>query len=405
MGDLDVSMLMSVAEATAVIDAADLPAARVASVPLAAALGRVLAEGVAADRDYPPFDRSMMDGYAARSADGEAARRVVGEVSAGRTFDRALEPGEAVAIMTGAPLPAGADAVVPVEQSQAGGDRTVRFLTPVAAGACVARRGGEVAAGTRLLEPGRPIGPAEIAVAATVGRAELPVYARPRVAILSTGDEIVPPGMPLASPAHVRDANGPMLAALLARLGGEVVATERCRDDVEALRGSIAGLLASAEVLVVSGGASMGRYDFVPPLLKESGFDLRVTKLRIRPGKPFVFGVRPGDGRFAFGLPGNPVSAFACTLRLAARLLRRMQGLPAGAAWVEAPLAEALPTENGPREFYQPAVWSGSAVRPLKWIGSADVFTLAKANALLVRPEGDPPRPAGATVRLLEIPR
>lgn len=404
----DVSHLMSVASASAELDASELASPGVESVPLHQATGRVLARAVFADRPYPPFDRAMMDGFAARSIDGEAVRRVAGEVAAGRVFDRAMQPGEAVSIMTGAPLPEGADAVMPVEYAERSPDgATVRFTRPLQAGACVAARGSEAPAGREVLPVGRLIGSPEIAVAATVGACELPVFARPTVAVLSTGDEIVPPEGRLERAAQIRDANGSMLAALLSRLGCRVTRVDRCPDTPERLRQAIDAGLSSADVLFVSGGASMGRYDHVPALLSEAGLELRVTKVRIRPGKPFVFARRRAGngGRFAFGLPGNPVSAFACTLRLADRLLRRMQGLPPEPRWVAARLLEPLASANGPREFCQPAKWDGTGVRPLKWIGSADVFTLVEADALLVRPEADPPRSNGEEVRLLEIPR
>jgi molybdopterin molybdotransferase len=147
---------------------------------------------------------------------------------------------------------------------------------------------------------------------------------------------------------------------------------------------------------------SMGQYDYVPQTLSSLGFSSKITKLRIRPGKPFVFAVREG-GPFAFGLPGNPVSAYVCTLRLAARLIRRMIGQSPEPRWLDAPLAEAV-EQNGPREFYHPARWDGGRVAALKWKGSADVFTLSAAEALIVRPENDPPRSAGENVRVMEIP-
>lgn len=400
MSELDVAKLISVEQACALIDAA--PASpRVARVPLADAAGRVLAEDVLCDRDYPPFDKSLMDGYAVRSADARAGAvlRIAGEIAAGQRPTRRLQAGQAIAIMTGAPLPPNADAVVPVELAQRNGT-SITVRDAVTTGQYVMRRGGDRAAGTRVLSRGTVIGATQLAVLATVGVCRPPVFARPTVKLLATGDEIVSvrsrPG-----PYKIRNANSVMLAGLLRSLGCDLIGEVVVPDDRKRLRSALSRA-AVADLVVVTGGMSMGQYDFVPGLLVELGFDLKITKLRIKPGKPFVFGLRT-DGKVAIGLPGNPVSAYVCALRLAGRLIRRMQGLPPDLRCITAPLADPLPA-NGPREFYQPAVWDGTSVRPLKWKGSADVFTLSVADALIVRPENDAPRDKGAAVQLLEIP-
>jgi molybdopterin molybdotransferase len=403
---VDVHDLVTVDAAVEIIDGVAV-SPRTTSVSLDHADGRMLAEDLSADRDYPPFDKALMDGFAIRSADAAsegAELRIIGEIAAGAAeFDRTVGRGEAAAIMTGAPLPAGADAVVPVERcrmdTSAG---VVKLAVAIAAGQAVARRGSDIASAAPVLGVGQPIGPAQIAVAATIGRTKLAVFDRPRVNVLSTGNEIVAAD---ATPtgAAIRDCNGPMLASLLRRLGCDVASVDRAPDDPKLLRRHVERAAAETDALFVSGGVSMGKYDHLPAVLRESGFEMPITKLKIKPGKPFVFAKR-GRSSFIFGLPGNPVSAFACTLRLASRLLRRMQGLPPEPRWVVAPLAEPLPA-NGPREFYQPVDWDGSQVRPLAWKGSADVFTLSRATALLVRPENDPPRPAGSVCKLLEVPR
>jgi molybdopterin molybdotransferase len=233
-----------------------------------------------------------------------------------------------------------------------------------------------------------------------VGAATLTVFDRPRVAVLSTGDEVVPFDQSPTG-AQVRNSNSIMLIALLRRLGCDVTDIGHARDEPKVIRERIAAGL-EHDVLFVTGGMSMGRYDFVPRILHEMQAEMRITKLRIKPGKPFVFAALPG-GPYVFGLPGNPVSGFVCTVRLASRLLARMSGGEAEPRSIEAKLSAALPA-NGPREFYQPAIFRGGEVEPLAWKGSADMFTLARANVLLVRAENEPALEMGSVVRVLEIP-
>lgn len=403
MADLEVSSLISVAEAARIVDGVEVHP-NIEAVSTEKALGRVLASAILADRDYPPFDRALMDGFALRAADAPevgATLRVIGEVAAGHRPTLSVGPGEAAAIMTGAPMPDSADAVVPVERTDLL-DGRVRLHDPVKAGQSVTRRGTEARCGAILLEPGTRLGPAQLAVAATVGTELIDCFARPRCAILATGDELAGAGDSL-QPWQIRNSNTPMLAALIERVGGDVLMRDIAADDLARTCQAIEHAAERADVVLISGGMSMGRYDFVPQALGDLGFEALVTKVRIRPGKPFVFAIRHRDEKFVFGLPGNPVSAFVCTVRLAARLIRRLSGLDPEPRWIEATLTAALPA-NGPRELYQPVEWDGASVGPLAWKGSGDQFTLARANALLVRPEHDPPRSAGQTVRLLEIP-
>lgn len=400
--ELDVSALISVERAAAIVDAVAVTP-RITTVPLSRAAGRVLAEPVAADRDYPPFDKALMDGYAVRASDIAsipARLRVAGEIAAGGKLERAVVAGEALAIMTGAPLPVGADCVVPVEHTSREADDVV-INQPSPAGHAITRQATDSTAGSPVLRPGRRLGPAQLAVAATVGATRLGVFHPPSAYVLATGDEIVPIRNRPA-PHKIRNANNIMLSTLIGRLGADVTGDTHCPDDPKQIASAISRAAAS-DLLLVSGGMSMGRYDYVPAVLTELGYELRVTKVRIRPGKPFVFGVHP-DGRFVFGLPGNPVSAFACTLRLVSRLIRRMIGLPAENWWSHRQLGCDVGA-NGPREFYQPSTLTDDgAVTPLLWKGSGDVFTLGAACCLLVRPEGDGPRRAGEIVRTLEIP-
>jgi molybdopterin molybdotransferase len=345
-----------------------------------------LAEQISSDRDYPPFDKAVMDGFAVRAADvakGGATLRVIDTIAAGAVGERAVEAGEAVAIMTGAPLPPGADAVVPVEETTRVGDR-VTFRRAARAGEAIARRSSDVEAGRVVLAKGARLGPAQIAVAASVGAVEVPVFAPPSAAVLSKGDELVeieaaPTG------AQIRNSNSAMLVALLRRLGCDVRDLGIARDDPAVIRDAITKGISLADALFVTGGMSMGERDYVPRLLQELGMELRITKLRIKPGKPFVFAAQSTGTRYVFGLPGNPVSAFVCTLRLASRVLARMAGGTPDGRIGEAKLSSPLPA-NGPREFYQPALRIGGGVDPMAWKGSADIFTLAVANCLIIRP-------------------
>ncbi|HWE97746.1 MAG TPA: molybdopterin molybdotransferase MoeA [Tepidisphaeraceae bacterium] len=464
MNDPEVSGLLTVQQAIAVIDGTAV-APRVVRVRLENAAGLRLAEDLVADRDYPPFLKSLMDGYAVRRADvaqAPADLLVVGEIAAGAWPQRAIDAGETMAIMTGAPLPAGADGVVPVEDVEQRGavGQSVRVLRAAAPDRYVAATGSDCPAGRVVLQRGAMMGPAQIAVAASVGAAEISAYARPRVAVLGTGDELVPVAQS-PGPAQIRNSNTPMLVAQLRAMGCEVTDLGAVRDDPALIREALARGM-QHDALFVTGGMSMGEYDYVPKLLGEMGVLLKITKLKIKPGKPFVFGMlerEEGRGQgegdckmqianckmqiegtdaatpsapaapqfeisnlqfaicnppsFVFGLPGNPVAAFVCTVRLASRLLARMAGGEPAERWVSGRLSEGLPA-NGPREFYQPAVRTVAPgkhsmqsefaeVRPLAWKGSADLFTLAAANVLLVRAAGESAAGKGAVVRVLEI--
>jgi molybdopterin molybdotransferase len=401
----DVSELPGVTDVNATIDAEPV-SRRIETIALQRATGYRLAADVLADRDYPPFDKSLMDGYAVRAVDITAGVRVfsdLGEVPAGAWPAKAVGPGQVVAIMTGAPMPTGADGVIPVEFVDTTAPRREGFvaLTPVEKPSrFVAIKGAEVRQGQVVLAAGTKLNSAQLAVAATVGAASVCVFARPRVAVLGSGDEVVAIDVAAPGPGQIRNANNLLLSSLLTRLGCDVTDFGVVRDDPATVREAI-GRGRGFDVLFVTGGMSMGRYDYVPRTLIDLGAVMKVTKLRIKPGKPFVFAKL--DKTFVFGLPGNPVSAFVCTLRLAARLLDRLNGGPPEPAWRYGKLLEPLPS-NGLREFYQPAILDGDTVRPLKWRGSADVYTLAMANALIVLDENAPATPAGAVVRVLEIP-
>ncbi len=326
MSELDVSDLMTVEQAMGIVDAAEVRL-RAQRVGLERCEGLYLAEDLTSDRDAPPFDKSLMDGYAVRAGDLERGPReltVVDRIAAGESAASPLGEGEAMAIMTGAPLPAGADAVVPIEQTEKiEGDNRVRFGEPTGLGRFVARQGSDAAAGSVVLKAGTRLGAAQVAVAASIGMVNVPVYRAPSVAVLGTGDELVlPEQVPAAN--QIRSCNNAMLMTLLLRQPCRAIDLGLVRDDPALIGERIeAGL--EQDVLLISGGMSMGQRDYVPGILRRLGAEMKITKLRIKPGKPFVFAKMPG-GKYVFGLPGNPVSAFVCTIFLVSRLLEKMAG-------------------------------------------------------------------------------
>ncbi|HTW93378.1 MAG TPA: gephyrin-like molybdotransferase Glp [Tepidisphaeraceae bacterium] len=405
MAELDVSQLRTVQDAMALIDAVEVHP-RPVRLLLAECRGLYLAETLHADRDDPAFVKSLMDGYAVRAADAAAGAEllVVACLPAGTMAQKPVERGQAMAIMTGAALPEGADAVVPVEQTRQGFVSQGQCVTMIAAarsGQNISPRGSNIKKGDVALAAGCRMEACQMAVAAAIGSAMVNVYAPVNAAVLTTGDELVGPGAD-PGPAGIRNSNGPMMIALLNRLGCRVRDLGICPDDPRKIRTAIEDGLRQ-DVLFISGGMSMGERDFVPKILAELGGELKVTKLRIKPGKPFMFAQMSG-GKFAFGLPGNPVSAFVCATVLARRLLERMMGAAPAEHVYTTPLGEPL-SANGPRDFYQPAQIRDGRVYPLAWKGSADIYTLARADCLIVRPADDPARSPGDLTWVMHIGR
>jgi molybdopterin molybdotransferase len=357
------------------------------------ALGRVLAEDAVARDDLPPFDNSAMDGYAVRAADtvgagDERPRRLqlAGEVPAGSVYPGSLTPGAAIRILTGAPIPAGADAVIQQELTR-DGDEWVDVLAEVRPGTNIRPAAGDVRRGALLARRGTEIGPAEIALLAALGVDPLRVTRRPRVAILATGDELVGPGQ-APGPGQIRDSNGPYLAAAVTRAGGEAWTLGIARDNADDLRARLAQA-ASADLAVTSGGVSVGTYDLVKQILAEQGA-IEFWRVRMRPGKPLAFGTL-GETPL-LGLPGNPVST-AVTFELFGRpAIRRMLG----AAEIERPTIEVEveggQIERGDRRHYVRARLSSRAGRlvatPTGPQGSHIITSLLGASALLVICEG-----------------
>jgi molybdopterin molybdotransferase len=349
------------------------------------ALALVLAQEVKTDREYPPFDRSTRDGYAVRSKEVTPGTKLkcMGEIKAGDTVKEALAAGNCVQIMTGAAVPPGTDAVVMIEHTQREGD-VVQFERAARAGQNFVPRGSEAAAGQTILEPGMRLGYAELALAAQVGAVELQCGKRPRVAILSTGDEVVlvdrTPGE-----FQIRNSNSVSLAAQVRIAGGEPVVLGNAADRVEDL-GEKIELGLKEDALVLSGGVSMGKYDLVESVLKALGAEFFFDAVAIRPGKPAVFGMC--RGKPVFGLPGNPVSTMVTFELFVAPAIDLLSGAEARPLpFVEARLAEALNEKPGLAHFLPARVeWQGSTphVKALKWQGSGDIAALAKANCFLV---------------------
>jgi len=379
----------------------------VEAVELLAGAGRVLAAAVVADRDQPAFDRATRDGYALRAGDVGGELRVVGSVRAGEEWvGKDLGEREAIEIMTGAPVPAGADAVVMVEHVVVEGDalrveggRTLRV------GENVVPRGAETVAGKVVLPAGRVMGAAEISVAASCGLAEVSVFARPKVAIIATGDELVELDEPMEA-WQIRNSNSYALAALVEAAGGVGLRLAIARDTLGELRAQVAEGR-EADLLLLSGGVSMGKYDLVEQVLQEFRAEFFFTGALIQPGKPIVFGRLPSEKgwTYFFGLPGNPVSAQVCFALFVAPMLRTLSGRTEIApVFVEARLAEAV--KGGARVTrFLPAElsggWDGVEVRVVGWQGSGDVVANARGNGYVVLPAGVEHFPVGLTVRVL----
>jgi molybdopterin molybdotransferase len=366
------------------------------------ALGLVLAQEVKTDREYPPFDRSTRDGYAVRVKEVAPGTKLkcVGEIKAGDTVSEALAPGTCVQIMTGAAIPRGADAVVMIEHTQRDGD-VVRFECAAQTGQHIVPKGSEAAAGQIILRPGMRLGYAELALAAQVGAVELRCAKKPRVAILSTGDEVVmvdeAPG-----PFQIRNSNSVSLAAQVRIAGGEPVVLGNAADRVEDLGEKIERGL-KEDALVLSGGVSMGEYDLVEKVLKAMGAEFFFDAVAIRPGKPAVFVFC--QGKPVFGLPGNPVSTMVTFELFVAPVIDLLSGAEARSLpLVEVRLGAALNEKPGLTHFLPARVeWRGGTpeVKSLKWQGSGDIAALAKANCFLVVPADREKIEAGENVSVL----
>jgi molybdopterin molybdotransferase len=367
---------------------AHTPALGAEEVLLTDALGRVLAEDVAADLDMPPFDRSAMDGYAVRAADvahAPVALDVAGLVRAGQYPNEPLRPGQAVQVMTGAPVPAGATAVQPVEKTRTlEGGRRVEVLAPVETGAHIARQGSEVRAGDVVLERGHTIDPAAVGVLAAVGKGRVRVGRRPTLSVLVTGDELVDV-WDTPTRGRIRNSNGYAVLAQAAWAGANARSLSVVPDQADRIADAVREGFAS-DVLVISGGVSEGVFDLVEQVLARFDVGLLFTKVAIRPGAPLVFG-RRGD-KLVFGLPGNPVSAQVTFDVFVRPALLRMQGAKVvSRPTVEVELLDPMSNRSGRRNYLPARVrYEGGRLvaRALVSQGSGDLVAHARANALVI---------------------
>jgi molybdenum cofactor synthesis domain-containing protein len=416
------SRLLSLEEALArILDGVEpLPIERVS---VAEALGRVLAEPVDAAVTLPPWDNSAMDGFAVRSADvgGASASspvrlQVIGEVAAGHAPTMRVEPGTAVRVLTGGMVPDGADTVVPVEdtdaqQGVAALPGSVAIRRAAAEGQDVRRAGSDLRAGDRLLEAGTALTPQALAVAAAGGNGTLTVHRRPRVAVLATGDELVPAGQPLG-PAQIPDSNSISVASQGLDAGAEVIRLGIAPDDEAAMDEILARGIADADVVVATGGVSVGAHDLVKDAFERAG-EMQLWRVAIQPGKPLAFAVaKRADGSVVrlFGLPGNPVSSFVTFELFVRPMLRALAGHRdrSGREIVRARLADGAPSTPGRRSFVRVTLRredSGTG-----WVaalaggqGSHVLSALARADGLAVVPEDDDSLPAGEYVDVMRL--
>ena len=390
-------MLISIEEARRLVLESVRPLGDQA-VELAAAAGRVLAEDVTSAIDVPPFDSSAMDGFAL-VAGPAAALELIGESRAGHPAEQPVRPGTAVRISTGAAVPEGASAVIPVERTRADGDRVE--VEETAQGANIRRSGEDVRAGQVVLRRGTPIGPAEIGVAASVGRAELRCARRPRVALLVTGDELVAPGVPL-QPGQIYSSNGFALAAQVERAGAQLVSRETVPDTPEGTREAIGRAFEAADVVVISGGVSVGPHDHVKGALRELGAEERFWGVSLRPGKPTWFGTR--QNALAFGLPGNPVSAMVTFQLFARPAVSALQGADPAARRASAMLEEAVPRNPRREEAVRVRLSQDDeglrAKLTLKEQGSHMLTSMVGADALALIGPGEGEAAAGERVEV-----
>jgi molybdopterin molybdotransferase len=382
-------------------------------VGLESAVSRVLAASLRADRDQPPFPRSTRDGFACRAHEANAHRpsAVAGMIHAGQAPAGPLPPGAAWEIMTGAPVPAGADAVAMLEHVERTGD-AIRLLPPrtLEPGENIVPQGAEAHGGDEVLAAGIRLGPQHIALAAACGHAVVEVFRRPRVAVLATGDELVAvDGTP--APGQIRNSNGIMLASLVARAGGEPWILPSAADNERALDEALRQAI-TADMLLITGGVSAGKFDLVEPALARIGAQFHFTGVRIQPGKPLVFAEAPHSTgkKMIFGLPGNPISSAATFLLFGSRILAALAGdAHGGPRFGLALLAKEVKGKSDLTRFvpsrcnFEPGAGEFPVVKTVPSQGSGDLASFSRSNCFLVVPEGTDRLEAGSAVRILLI--
>lgn len=403
--------MLSVLEALSQIVATVCPLP-VVDAPVISALGRVLAADVIADLDSPPFDKALMDGYAVRSEDirGDRAElAVIEEVTAGRVPQRSLSAGQATRIMTGAMIPTGADCVVRIEDTElsaAQAERVIFKVPSIRPEQNILRRGTSMRAGQRVMSAGRKLRAQELAALAEMGQAQLRVRPQPRIAVLATGDELVPVEQ-VPGPGQIRNSNETMLAAQIAQAGCAAVPLGVARDERTHLRERIA-LGLEADMLLLSGGVSAGKLDLVPSELEHAGVEQVFHKINMKPGKPLWFGVLRRADRpcYVFGLPGNPVSSMVCFELFVRAAIRRLMGeQPEMPQPQMARLTHAHRHKDDRETYFPAAIWTenGSVcARLMNWHGSSDLQSTVEANAMAVFPPLPGEYAAGAMVPVIE---
>ena len=382
--------------------------------PLSKSVGRVLSADVCADVDSPPHTKSIMDGFAVRAEDiaAQTPLRIIETIVAGEVPAKAIEAGDCSRIMTGAPLPEGADSVVMVERAevveQDGGEFASFDLKELSKGQHAMQKAASFATGETIFKAGHVVRPWDVGLLAEVGAASVSVRQQPSASVLPTGDELVDANQK-PGPGKIRNSNGPMVVAMFEALGINATDQGIARDNEQSLRTKIESGLQS-DVLVLSGGVSAGVLDLVPKMLDDLGVEQVFHKVRVKPGKPIWFGVLKSDGesRYVFGLPGNPVSSLVGFQLFVRAALRRMLGLTVEPAnMVEAELA-ADHAVRGDRPTYWPGCWvreTGTTrrVQPLQWLGSSDLRTLGHAELLIQFPPGSQVHAAGQTVQVMPM--
>ena len=390
--------MISFDEAVRRVAAAARPIGR-ESVPIAEAAGRVLAAPVAAMIDAPPADCSAMDGYAVRDSDLPGPLRLVGESFAGDGFGGALEPGTCVRIFTGAPVPAGADRVVMQEVAARDGD-AVTFAGLPGPARHIRRRGSDFRAGEILLEAGRRLDPKALVAAAGADLAEVEAWRRPAVRVLATGDELAAPGEARGRAGAIPESLSCGVIALAEQWGAHSLGSRRLADDLPAMEQAAGEALEQADLVVVTGGASVGEKDYARTMFEPHGLELIFSKVAIKPGKPVWLG-RAG-ARLVLGLPGNPTSALVTARLLLAPLVAGLAGRVGALEWRSLPLAAPLPA-CGDRETFHRARLVGGGAAPLASQDSGAQKALAEADLLVRSRPHDPPRPAGEEIEARDV--
>lgn len=377
-------------------------------VTLANAAGRVLAEDIKADRDWPPFDRATMDGYALRSADLALARplQVVGEIAAGASTQIELAPGQCCRVATGARVPSTSDAIVPHEFT----DRGVPHVAVSAAahlqpGDNIHRQGSDARAGQRVISAGTDLGAHHVGLCAGFGVSSPLVHSRPKTAVLTTGDEVLPPECTSVLPYQIRNSNGPMLTAALTAMGCSVISSRHVRDDPDSVRAAVLEAMAEADVLITAGGVSAGDRDFLPGVLEDLGVKTRLRGAAIQPGRPITVGrvaAKPGKSVEIVLLPGNPVSVLATAHLFAWPIFRALSGFSPLLPWIEAAVSgEVRP--NPRRQAFRPAMFEpdNCSLTVPKWGGSGDLVHTVGTHGLAAIPLQERPVERGEKVPFL----